>query len=145
MQDLSTPVRWTSASGGIVIDEVRPRVTSIRFSGVPQLPEFTEYLDELSRRLERQGRFVTILDFSASTGTSMDTTRAQAQWIASHRRRLQRSAGTILVFPSPTFRFALATLLSATPLPGSYRVVGTHGEALSVAAEMLAGAPSAPS
>jgi hypothetical protein len=138
MHDPSTPVRWTSASGGIVIDEVRPRVTSISFSGVPKLPEFTEYLDELTRRLERQGRFVTILDFTASTGTSMDTTRAQAQWIASQRRRLQRSAGTVLVFPSPTFRFALATLLTATPIPGRYRVVGTHGEALEVAADLLA-------
>ncbi|MFO0714417.1 MAG: hypothetical protein U0353_31540 [Sandaracinus sp.] len=132
------PDSWSAPGGSIVIDERHSPVIWIRFFGVPSPTDFEAYLGALSRRLDREVRSVTVLDLTHSTGTSMDSTRAQARWIADNRARLQRyGAATIFVFPSPGFRFALAALLAISPLPGIFRVVGTADEATSLANELV--------
>lgn len=140
MKGTAPPRTWASPARAIILDQTLWPISVCHLHGVAPAEDFDAWLAHMGRLLEQryERRVVMVIDAANAGRSNLDQVRALGRWFLQHQEALARtSAGTILVLPAAAQRFALSTLLTITPMPDEYRVVGTLREALTKAELLL--------
>jgi hypothetical protein len=108
------------------IDDSRFPVVVVTFPGSYSDPEFEDYLERMTRLLERKKKNVTILDARQASTTTAKQRAKQATWIKAHDALLKEfSCGSAFVIESALVRGALTAILWLQPMPVQHAVVPT--------------------
>lgn len=125
--------------GEYQFDDSHHPLVVVRFLGVLTDDQFAQYLDDLTRNLERRQKTVVILDARRSGATPAAQRRMQADWLKEYEPLLrQYTLGTAFVISSRVVRGILTAILWVQPLPSEHVVVSTLAEALAWASERFA-------
>jgi hypothetical protein len=134
--------------GATRIDDSRQPLVLVTFDGALTEPEFDDYLERMSRLLERRMKNVTVLDARKATSPTATQRAKQAAWLKTNRALLQEySCGSVFVIESALVRGGLTAILWVAPMPVAHAVVATleEGERWAFARLRAAGVPLPPS
>lgn len=122
----------------IEVDRSCLPVVMVTMEGLVSDAEYAEYLDGMSSMMASKLSRIAIIDGRASEMNSPKHGRMQANWLRKERHALASlNFGTVLVIDRPVVRFSLSAMLSIAPIPGTYKVVGTFGDAVTWAMARL--------
>lgn len=112
------------------MDESRFPLVVVTFPVSADDVEFGEYLQGLSRLLERRGRMATVFDARQLDAPPATQRARQADWLKTNREQLRKySCGSVFVSGSPLIRGTMTAILWVAPMPMPHAIVATMQEA----------------
>jgi hypothetical protein len=111
----------------------------VKFEGVPTTAQVAEYLEELTRYLERGERYITLNDTTGMTGMGPSEQRQmQVDWMKRHAERCRElSLGVAYAAPSPLVRLTVSVIFFLQPTRAPYLVTSTVSSAAAWVADQL--------
>jgi hypothetical protein len=151
-QDEGAPVlsvvKKARRMGATSIDDSRHPLVLVTFHGSLSEPEFDDYLERMSRLLDRHRKNVTVFDARKAKSPTATQRAKQAAWLKTNRVVLEQySCGSVFVIDSALVRGGLTAILWIAPMPVAHAVVATLEEGERWAFDRLraAGVPLPPS
>jgi hypothetical protein len=122
----------------ITFDDSRWPLRLVRFVGTPTPRQYEHYLEEVTARLRRRERYLSINDLSRGGLPTPEQRQRQILWMQEHEELMREVLlGVAFIVTTPPVRLSVSTILHFKPLPVPYLIASQEVEAVTWASARI--------